>query len=67
MSTTRRSVRDLVLSGRLFCVLLAAGVAIILLQRVPMRPFWSHTSAAAEVLIGVMLVVTGIAGLLHRL
>ena len=81
MFTTRRSVNGVVARGHdtnaqsvrrelSFLLLLAAGALVILLQRIPMPAGWQHVTAsvfvAAEVLIGLVLVVTGFSGFFRR-
>ena len=81
MFTTRRSVNGVVARGRgtnahsvrrelSFLLLLAAGALMILLQRIPMPAGWPHVIASAfveaEVLIGLVLVVTGLTGFFRR-
>lgn len=65
MSFTRRSARAFLFSGRFLTLLIAAGIcAAVLQQRVPS---FSHACAIAELLIGTLLIATGVAELLDRL
>ena len=81
MFITRRGVDGVAARGRgtnahsvrrelSFLLLLAAGALMILLQRIPMLTRWSHLIApaavAAEVLIGLVLVVAGVTGFFRR-